>query len=226
MSAPKRPPAPLQPALSGQDSVHTDRVASRQADLMASGRPKLRTQAILDRAPSQARQRLLDLALQGPAMAQRILWLRLEADMVVQAAAGVAPCAQGCSHCCHLPVDVAEPEAQAIGKAIGYVPLPPPQAKARSQSASQFEDPSSLHYGVPCPFLGEDGACSIYEIRPLACRNHIVLDDDDLLCQLAAGAQVQQPVLTRYGARYAYAQAMGPAALVADIREWFAPGAP
>lgn len=32
------------------------------------------------------------------------------------------------------------------------------------------EDNDKVFKSMPCPFLGEDNLCSIYDIRPKACR--------------------------------------------------------
>jgi Fe-S-cluster containining protein len=44
---------------------------------------------------------------------------------------------------------------------------------------------------VPCTFLGDDGACTIYEHRPIKCRTHFTLADDPALCDTARGLNVR-----------------------------------
>ena len=206
-----------------ENPEHLQRVKSRHWSLLTSERPRQRAAAIFSRAPLASRRRLLQLAQQGATPAQRIFWLRAEADLVVQAAAAVAPCVKGCAHCCHMPVLAAEAEAKIIGRAIGRVPVSAEQAAAVPLAESREIPQSELsrHYGVACPFLGTDGACTIYESRPLVCRHHIALDDDDLLCQLMVSVEIRQPNLGRLSARNVYFQAMGSGAMVADIRQWF-----
>jgi Fe-S-cluster containining protein len=34
------------------------------------------------------------------------------------------------------------------------------------------EDGDYVHKGPPCPFLGQDNYCSVYEVRPDACRQY------------------------------------------------------
>ena len=78
---------------------------------------------------------------------------------------------------------------------------------------------AARQFGEACPFL-VDGSCSIYAHRPMACRTHLNLDDDDLLCRLVPGIKVPVPYAdaTQLKAFYLAAQ---PNAELADIREFF-----
>lgn len=75
------------------------------------------------------------------------------------ARSGRAPaCLEGCACCCSQPIPVTPPEVMAIALHLnrsGYPaksPLPPP---------------------ADCVFL-QNGGCSIYPVRPIACRRYIV----------------------------------------------------
>lgn len=70
-------------------------------------------------------------------------------------------CRSGCSYCCHTSVAVSQLEAQMIGDAIGLAPL----SVAPRQSREEIEQ----YHRKPCPFL-KDSKCSIYAVRPMACR--------------------------------------------------------
>ena len=63
-------------------------------------------------------------------------------------------CERGCSSCCVDGLSVLPVEAALI-QASGL--RPPPKATAAS---------------VMCAFLDDDGACSIYFVRPVLCRTH------------------------------------------------------
>jgi len=72
-------------------------------------------------------------------------------------------CKKGCSNCCvHIAVPITEPELWGISwfsseKLTGDI---------RKSVANQLQH----HKGIPqCPFL-VDAACSIYPVRPMACR--------------------------------------------------------
>ncbi len=106
-------------------------------------------------------------------------------------------CRAGCGACCRQLVPVSEPEALHIAELVQA--LPPDRAsevrerfraalealgaslldRLRNFDASRTLDERrelGLEYfraGVPCPFL-ENESCSIYELRPLSCREYLV----------------------------------------------------
>lgn len=123
-------------------------------------------------------------------------------------------CRSGCSNCCWIGVGVLQTEAEAIGKFIGRKPrdpVVPENGRGLAEAA----------FGKACTFL-KDGACSIYEVRPLACRGLFSLDEDNLLCRLVSGAQVPVPYADNTQIMTHMVMAMG-AERMADIREWFPP---
>ncbi|MBI4875635.1 MAG: YkgJ family cysteine cluster protein [Acidobacteria bacterium] len=102
-------------------------------------------------------------------------------------------CRKGCAACCRLLVPVAEPEARhlsALAEARPQVRQRFAQALRRAEEAGLGEAlRSAEHLGrerhdalmnaylalrIPCPFL-EDELCTIYETRPLQCREYFVL---------------------------------------------------
>jgi Fe-S-cluster containining protein len=73
------------------------------------------------------------------------------------------------------------------------------------------------HIGVPCPFL-RGGECSVYAVRPLACRLHHVVEDDAAKC---GPGKAQKPVsleMKEFDAARAELFREEP---FADIREFF-----
>jgi hypothetical protein len=88
---------------------------------------------------------------------------------------GTVACKAGCDHCCHQVVHVTPPEALAIvdtlrrtlcGAELSSLAARVSSARERNQGLAPVDRFTSDH---PCPFL-EAGQCSIYEVRPLACR--------------------------------------------------------
>jgi len=90
-------------------------------------------------------------------------------------------CQLGCAHCCYQPVGVTAPEVFAIHDHLRARLSPDAlaavaervhaaDASARGKSAAERLSPE-----LPCPFLQQD-RCSIYEVRPLACRGKNSLD--------------------------------------------------
>jgi Fe-S-cluster containining protein len=104
-----------------------------------------------------------------------------------EAKRGKLPCKKGCSHCCYMRVAVSEPEAQLIMKYVDSNNVQPDLTLARAQLASLPDDSDEAvqntnagdwwYQHMPtdvrrCMFL-ENEVCSIYSVRPLACRNHV-----------------------------------------------------
>ncbi|HEX6218496.1 MAG TPA: YkgJ family cysteine cluster protein [Sphingomicrobium sp.] len=88
-------------------------------------------------------------------------------------------CGKGCSFCCKVWVDTTPPEAlYAVGK------MPPEQRRLALEAVEQacaittgadFLDRLGK-VNPPCPMLGTDGACTIYDDRPVACRTLVSTD--------------------------------------------------
>ena len=110
------------------------------------------------------------------------------------------PCQKGCSACCRYVVPVSIPEVLCLAKEIMSMPLArrrfldescllsaqciletTPQSFLNQCTNSNFgyitlKDVSNWYseISLSCPFL-LDNVCTIYEERPLACREHVVI---------------------------------------------------
>jgi hypothetical protein len=86
-------------------------------------------------------------------------------------------CRPACSNCCTLAVNATLPEALLIAERLGTGQWQQLDATAariftharKSSGTRQFLSGYRKAIG-PCPFLGEDGNCRVYGVRPLACR--------------------------------------------------------
>jgi hypothetical protein len=92
-----------------------------------------------------------------------------DADLRTRMAA--VECRKGCDFCCHVNVTVTVLEAVRIAAALAAGRQPQRQseilATAERLAGRDAEGRQALR--AACPLL-VDGACSVYEIRPLACR--------------------------------------------------------
>lgn len=87
-------------------------------------------------------------------------------------------CSKGCSFCCYINVDITEDEGTLIEEyckrnniTIDY-----------EQLGKQVNSEPSTYLNLPykdrrCSFLSKEGTCSIYEARPIACRNYLVVSN-------------------------------------------------
>lgn len=184
---------------------------------------------------SEARLRAVAQAARGSS--KKLVWLQRAADVVVRAveATGACACKVGCSHCCYISVSVSQAEADAIADFTGRKRQARPEGaqtllehlkeseeKGVSERRRRVDDDMA---GRPCPFLGDDERCSVYEVRPLACRLHYSVSDDEGPCRLSGsdggrtGAEVLY--LNTLARRAHDAKVLGGHQVVADIREWF-----
>ena len=85
-------------------------------------------------------------------------------------------CAAGCSHCCHLTVEVSAPEASLIAAHLRATESPKRQAQIAAQVRTTalrvrgLSPEERVRAAVPCALLHE-GQCSVYDVRPLGCRS-------------------------------------------------------
>lgn len=82
-------------------------------------------------------------------------------------------CAKGCNYCCHSTVAVSAPEAFRIVRAVEGRTAEERRAvvaRATARAAITFETLITLR--SPCALL-EQGDCSIYEARPMGCRQFV-----------------------------------------------------
>jgi len=97
--------------------------------------------------------------------------------------APVAACAAGCGWCCHQQVGVSVPEAVRIAAHIAGLPDPDRHGfeERIATTDRRTRGLTTLQWAqskVACAFLGVDGRCMIYSVRPLRCRGAYSIDRD------------------------------------------------
>lgn len=102
-------------------------------------------------------------------------WTARRSNIKYMLEAPAPACKAGCGWCCHQQVGVSAPEAIRI--AVHIAELPPeqqePMAARVRQVAERTKGMTTLDRArarIACPFLGADGGCMIYAVRPLRCR--------------------------------------------------------
>src|SRR6185369_9752216 len=114
---------------------------------------------------------------------------RLAEALLSRAPEGAVACRAGCDHCCHQPVGLTPPEALAIAAHLRQRLAPEALALVAARLAQRVSDTRGLSSAArfspdhPCPFL-DRARCSIYEVRPLACRGMNSLDAEECKTRL------------------------------------------
>lgn len=249
VTAPMHPTMPY-PAPSAELLARID---ERETGLISDTSIQARLDGLNERLESLRADelRLWRAASSASSSRQRVLWLRRALEPVLSAVADSSACRSGCSHCCHIAVQVTEREARVIAREVGRPLLDPSDGQSlrmrwssrdvQDIPADEFareldrirayqEDEARQHKGQPCPFLEVDptsgpgaGVCRVYEVRPLACRQLVNLDRDGLLCHLVTDRDVQVPYLNVKVHAVVQMDLLGVGQRVADIRSWFVP---
>lgn len=110
----------------------------------------------VDAALPQGPEALLDAAVTAWARADRI-WDSIRATPAFALGTRPAACRKGCGWCCHQRVGAAAIEVLAMARAL----------RGRPEACAAL---AAWTPGKPCAFL-KDGACSVYDVRPLKCRS-------------------------------------------------------
>ena len=78
-----------------------------------------------------------------------------------------------CANCCSsIPPIINDTDARRIAKHLGMNP-----GAFMAEYVVFDEDDDMVINSSPCPFLGSDNYCSIYEVRPKACREYPHTDE-------------------------------------------------
>jgi Fe-S-cluster containining protein len=125
---------------------------------------------------------------------------------------GLVPaCHRGCGWCCHgVKVNVSAPEAILIAEHLSSgnddlrIAVQAAAERRRNMNTDEY-----FISGDACPFLGASNECSIYAVRPMACRRHCCLDSSE--CERA----VKNPRLKLAVSQHAPANAAGVIAALA-----------
>ena len=73
-----------------------------------------------------------------------------------------------CANCCRtLGPRITDKDVEKMGKALRLKPV-----EVITRYLRTDEDGDMVFRSMPCPFLGEDNYCAIYESRPKACREY------------------------------------------------------
>ncbi|MFA6135058.1 MAG: YkgJ family cysteine cluster protein [Phycisphaerae bacterium] len=175
---------------------------SPRAGRLGHAGPRVSIQAVLP-APRQPWQVRLSVADRNATLAEIVPLARSLSDHMVRQAVDAAEesgqsvaCKSGCSACCRYLVPVSVPEALCLHQEI--IALPPAQRERLQSAAAEvarkiLRNPFPSEHAadsrpdrlaalnrwyagldIACPMLS-DALCSLYAMRPLACREHLAV---------------------------------------------------
>jgi hypothetical protein len=92
----------------------------------------------------------------------------------------VMDCARGCDHCCRVQVAASVSEIVLLAEWL-RANLDPDTLQNLTQLLGEMWAKIAGHTpqtrpAIPCPMLGREGECTVYEARPLACRGWVSSD--------------------------------------------------
>ncbi len=109
--------------------------------------------------------------------------LAREQEAVIVSAKLTLACERGCNYCCHQRVEMRPYEVFILAEYIRTRMTAEQQVEVRSRLVANHTRIAPLaplqhtQAGIPCALL-VDGACSVYEARPAACRKYYSLSVD------------------------------------------------
>lgn len=157
----------------------------------------------------------------------RYIRLREVASKAAELVRPDTPCRDGCAACCYQAVPVLLTEARIIadktGRALNRSKQLRPSVELERVAEELAANTMKLaNDPKPCPFLKDD-RCSIYEDRPLACREHHVLHPDASRCRIGPDTINVRSVKFDLGWINAamFQLSLRPNEALADMRDWF-----
>lgn len=178
--------------------------------------------AIMERSGAEIERlcgRVLDKVMESQApKVRKVVRLREIGHQIAALIGPNTPCKRGCSHCCHIAVAVTKTEADLIGEYTGRVPAILP-ARSGQEMIDNINAGIKSYLGVPCVFLGVEGECTIYPVRPIPCILHHTVAPDSTCCDTTKGVQ-RVPALDVHSVSIAMGFVCQDEP-IADLREFF-----
>jgi hypothetical protein len=117
----------------------------------------------------------------------RALHRMIDSELAAASSVEVS-CRRGCCGCCHYEVEVTADEAELLAEAVREG-TEVERARLVSQAGRERKSPEWQRFFSPdnrCVFLGQDGACRVYDRRPSSCRKLLVTTPASACTELGA----------------------------------------
>lgn len=112
---------------------------------------------------------------------------------------GQIACRKGCSFCCHLAVEASIVEAILVWRRASQRADLTAAVHANAHKSANVDPDQRWKMRQPCPMLGADGACQVYEDRPGSCRAFVSVDakacERSLLTAGTGNADLSVPIV-------------------------------
>ncbi len=172
---PKLPPLPPGTANATPATRELQRLA--MLGRMAETNTRTALQAARAATDNDARDQILDSILQGACgLLEGEVRTAYAANAESARLWSTVACRKGCSWCCHIQVETTIVEAIVVSRQVAKSESLTASVLAAAPAVAGTDSVGRLRKRVACPLL-VDGACSVYDHRPGACRAHVSLDD-------------------------------------------------
>lgn len=121
------------------------------------------------------------------------VYRQLQEPLEKHAADAKATCQKGCASCCNLLVYISLPEAVALAEKVLESPATVADVMRKCYEQIQrlrLDGTEYFRQAVPCMFLDESKACTVYDARPMPCRHHYVVSPPEDCSPLVDGKTV------------------------------------
>lgn len=173
-----RPWAPTMPAAGGGASREA-RLLRHLGDLSKTAEVNTRAALLAAREADTEANRLgaLHTVLAGAmALMDREVEQGYAQSAEMQKLKGQIACRKGCSFCCHLAVEASIIEAILVWRRASERADLTAAVHANAHKSANVDPGERWKMRQPCPMLGTDGACQVYEDRPGSCRAFVSVD--------------------------------------------------
>ncbi len=163
LAAPRIPAAIAKLVVPAGPGLPPQHVAAQAVAVAETVRVRVRDRLVTASASGRI-DRMLDAidaaGTESLALFEDALRAELVANLGHRAEMDGVQCRRGCAFCCHVNVDITPLEAIRLAR----------HERAAGRRATPGRQDTVAPRNAPCPLL-KDGACTVYDIRPFACRS-------------------------------------------------------
>lgn len=151
---------PSQPSAAASPAPAAEKLDVRKAEQVIEGTLAMATDAVKSAKPGTVKRKLIPIF-------QKM-------DKELSATNEMVDCRAGCHYCCHYHVAITAVEALVLAEHVHSLPLATrnrlvSKVCETAERVAPLSEDQYQRVNIPCAFL-EEGRCSVYAVRPVACR--------------------------------------------------------